>query len=156
MSPMGARSWACGAPRRHQKAGSRMAGSLMKLQLHQIRIERCKRSVESATERLDHRMSGVGDPRAGVGIVQPRGEMRDKTVGAGNRLRTVGVVKCSVAFSTLTEGRARQNRGAELGGFDRVLPAVLDERAADEDCGCHTVEESEVTARDSGINLTIG
>src|SRR4029078_13739696 len=131
MSPMGARSWACGAPRRHQKAGSRMAGSLMKLQLHQIRIERWKRRVESATERLDHLLSGVGDPRAGVGIVQPRGEMRDKTVGAGNRLRTVGVVKCSVDFRKIPDGRAMQNSGAEFRGFGRVLPAVLDERSVD-------------------------
>src|SRR4029078_3092568 len=139
MSPMGARSWACGAPRRHQKAGSRMAGSLMKLQSHQIRIELCKRSVESATERLDHRMSGVGDPRAGVGIVQPRGEMRDKTVGAGNRLRTVGVVKCSVDFRKIPDVRAMQNRGAEFGGFDLVLTALLARRAPHEDCGCHGV-----------------
>src|SRR4029079_19622625 len=81
--------------------------------------------------------------------------MRAKTLGAVNRLRTVGVVKCSVDFRKIPDVRAMQNRGAEFGGLDRVLPAVLDERAADEACGCHTVEETEFTDGVSDIDLNI-
>ena len=101
-----------------------MARSLMKLQLHQIGIERRQRSIEPAAERLDHGMSGIGDPCAGVGIVEPRGEMRDKAVGAGNRLRAVRVVERSVDFRKVPHVRTVENRGAKLGGLDRVLSAM--------------------------------
>src|SRR5207342_3620347 len=144
MNPSGARSWACGPAPRHQKAGSRMASSLMKLQLHQIGIERRQRSIERAAKRLDHRMSGIGNPCAGIGIAQPGGEMRDKAVGAGDRLRAVRVVKRSVDLRKVPDVRAVQNCGAELGGLDRVLAAMLDERAADKDSGCHAIEEAEL------------
>src|SRR5262249_34880134 len=109
MSPRGARSWACGPAPRHQKAGPRLARSLMKLQLHQVGVERCQRSIERAAERLYHAMSGIGDPRTGIGIAEPRSEMRDKTVGAGNRLRAVRVVERSVDFRKIPDMRAVQD-----------------------------------------------
>src|SRR5574338_1392453 len=114
MNPRGARSWACGPAPRHQKAGSRMASSLTKLQLHQVRVERRQRSIERAAERLDHGMSGIGNPCAGVGIAEPRGEMRDEAVGAGNWLRAVRVVERSVDLRKVPDVRAVQNCGAEL------------------------------------------
>src|SRR4249919_2840945 len=117
MNPSGARSWACGPAPRHQKAGSRMASSLMKLQLYQIGVERCQRSIERAAERLDHRMSGIGDPCTGVGIAEPGGEMGDKAIGADNRLRAMGVVKRCVDLREVPDVRAVQNCGAELGGL---------------------------------------
>src|SRR5262245_19040611 len=110
-----------------------MAGSLMNLQLHQIRVERRQRSIERSAERLDHRVPGVGDPRAGIGIAEPRCEMGDKAVGTGDRLRAVRVVERSVDLRKVPDVRAMQNCGTELCGFDRVLSAMLDERAADKD-----------------------
>src|SRR5512144_2801009 len=98
MSPRGARSWACGPAPRHQKAGSRMASSLMKLQLHEVGVERRQCAIKRATEGLDHCMSGIRDPCAGIGIAEPRGEMCDKAVGTGHRLRAVRVVERRVDF----------------------------------------------------------
>src|SRR5262245_30286858 len=112
LRPSGARSWACGPAQRHQKAGSRMASSLMKLQLHQIRVERRQRAIERAAERLDYSMSGMCDPCAGVGIAEPRGEMRDEAIRAGNRLRAVRVVERGVNFRKVPDVRAVQNCGA--------------------------------------------
>src|SRR6187200_1005205 len=155
MNPRGARSWACGPAPRHQKAGSRMASSLMKLQLHQIGVERRQRSIERAAKRLDHRMSSIGDPCAGVGVAQPRGKMRDKAVGAGNWLGTVRVVKRSVNFRKVPDMGAVQNCGAELGGLDRILSAMLDERAADEDSGCHAIKEAELADSVGDIDICI-
>src|SRR4029079_19574038 len=116
MSPRGARSWASGLAPRHQKAGSRMASSLMKLQLHEIGIERRQCAIKRATEGLDHCMSGIRDPCAGIGVAEPRGEVRDKAVRAGNRLRAVRIVKRGVDFPKVPDVRAVQNCGAELRG----------------------------------------
>src|SRR5512147_3294947 len=106
MSPSGASVRACKPGLCHQKAGSRMASPLMELQLHQIGVERRQRPIERATEGLDYCMSGIGDPCAGIGVAEPRGEMRDKTVGAGNRLRAVGVVERGVDFRKVPDVRA--------------------------------------------------
>src|SRR5690349_18416925 len=111
MSPRGARSRACGPAPRHQKAGSRMASSMMKLQSNQTGVERHQRAIERAAEGLDHSVSGMGDPCAGVRIAKPRGEMRNKAVWAGNRFRAVRVVERGVDFRKVPDVRPVENRG---------------------------------------------
>ena len=100
-------------------------------------------------------MSGIGDPCAGIGIAEPCPEMRDKAVGAGNRLRAMGVVQGSVDFRKVPDVRTVQNRRAELGGLDRILPAVFNERPTDEDCRCHAVEEAELADGVGDIDLGV-
>ena len=120
----------------------------MKLQLHEIGIERRQCAIKRATEGLDHCMSGIRDPCAGIGVAEPRGEVRDKAVRAGNRLRAVCIVKRGVDFPKVPDVRAVQNCGAELRGLDRILSAMLDERAADEDSRCHAIKIGRASCRE--------
>ena len=56
----------------------------MKLQLHEIRVERRQCAIKRAAQSFDHFMSSIRNPCAGIGIAEPGGEMRDKAVRAGN------------------------------------------------------------------------
>ena len=61
---------------RHQKAGSRIVGSLAQAKLHQIGVERVQRALERAAQAVDRRARGIGDAGARFPVAPSRRRSR--------------------------------------------------------------------------------
>ena len=138
---------------RHQKDGSRIAGPLAQLELHQVRVERRHGAVERAAQILHHIVASVGDTGTAIGVSKPGGKIRGKAVDVVNQLGAMGVVERGINLSEIPNMRTVQDRSAQLGRLDRILPAVLDQRAADEHSWCQPIDQAELADRVCHINL---
>ncbi len=84
---------------------------------------------------------------------QQGGEAGGELAGVGDRLGAMRLVERRVDFGEIPDMRAMQDGGAELGGFDRILPAVPDQRAADENDRRQAIDETEFADGVGDINV---
>src|SRR5689334_25012878 len=81
--------------------------------------------------------------------------MRNESVHAFYPFRAVNFVERRIDFREVPDMWAMQDCRAEFGGLDRVLTAVLDQRASDKYRRCHTINQAKLTDRVGDINLGV-
>src|SRR5215475_760386 len=153
VSPSGASTPAVRPASCHQKAGSRMTRPLLQLQLHQIGVERCKRAIECPAQVLHNAMCCRHHAGTGVCVVQPCRQMRNEPVHAFHPLCAMNVVERGIDFREVPDMRTVQDRRSQLCSLDRILTAVLDQRAANKHHRCRPIDQTKLADCVGDIDL---
>ncbi len=128
----------------------------MQAKLHQIGVERLQGAFERAAERLDRRARGLGDAGAHVRLRQHGAESGGELARVGDQFGAMRVVERRVDIGKIPDMRAVQDGGAELGGLDRILPAMPDQRAADKNDRRQAIDQAELADRVGDIDVGRG
>src|SRR5262249_24079949 len=84
---------------------------------------------------------------------KPGSKVCRQAVDSVNRLRAMSTVERGVDFREIPDVRPMHNRATQLGSLNRILPAMSDQRTADEHCGRQPVKQAKLTARVGDINI---
>ena len=110
-------------------------------------------ALERAAQEFHGPARGLGDADALFGLRQQHGETGGELAGIRDRLSALRKVERGVDFREIPDMGPVQNGGAELGGFDRILPAMFDQLAADENDRRQAIDEAEFTHGVGDINV---
>src|SRR6185437_7132519 len=133
--------------------GSRIDRSHLEADLEQIRLKRRKRALQGTTELLDDPLTRSDELAPRVSIRQQLSELLDKTLTAIGYACTAVAIQRLIHVAEIEDMRTMHDGSAELDGFDRVLSATLDQRAAHEHDRRQPVEQAELAHRVRDIDV---
>ena len=128
----------------HQKDGSRIGRPVFEPQLQEIGFERRDRAIERAAEPLDGFLAGVARRFAGSRDPSASRRCAGQIVDIRHFGGAARRIERGVDFREIRDMRTVQDGGAELDRLDRILSAMLDERAAHEDDRRERVDQARV------------
>ena len=121
----------------------------------QIGLERLQRYFERAAQRADGRGGAALHLFGFFRIFEKLLERGRKLLRAGNEAAAFVALQNRVGLGKIEGMRAAQDARAELDGFDWVLPAMLDERAANEGQRRELIEQPQLADGVGEVELRI-